>query len=179
MTKTYLLDTMPGATVTPMTTGQTMPDNGPNADAVGRMAEMYAEWQTGTPYAPANIAPAQPSDVDRYFADRDRQRQIVPQMRTASAQTNWVTVDEQTDVAPYIRLAAIIGGVALLCVVVRAAILSALAWIEAHPGTMAVILGLVALFFVMYFLGGKEQKQPEPPKEPERKTVRVFVEVEV
>ena len=156
-----------------------MPDNGPNADAVNRMAEMYADWQTVTPYAPANIAPAQPSDVDRYFADRDRQRQIVPQMRTASAQTNWVTVDEQTDAKPYIMAVAIIGGVALLCVVVRAAILSALSWIEAHPGTMAAIGGCAVLFFVMYLLGGKEQKQPEPPKEPERKTVRVFVEVEV
>lgn len=170
---------MPGATVTPIqTTGQTMPDNGPNADAVNRMAEMYAEWQTVTPYAPANIAPSQPSDVDRYFADRDRQRQVVPQMRTASAQTNLVAV-EQTDVAPYIRLAAIIGGVALLCVVAYAAILSALSWIEAHPGTMASIGGVTLLFFVMYFLGGKEQKQPEPQKEQERKTVRVFVEVEL
>jgi len=178
MTKTYLHDTMPGATVTPMTTGQTMPDNGPNADAVGRMAEMYAEWQTVTPYAPANIAPAQPSDVDRYFLDRDRQRQIVPQMRTASAQTNWVTV-EQTDAKPYIMAVAIIGGVALLCVVAYAAILSAIAWIEAHPGTMAAIGGGAVLFFVIYFLGGKEAKHPEPPKEPERKTVRVFVEVEV
>ena len=160
------------------TTEQTMQTDGPNADAVSRMAEMYAEWQTVTPYAPANIAPAQPSDVDRYFADRDRQRQIVPQMRTASVQTNLVAV-EQTDVAPYIRLAAIIGGVVFLCVVVRAAILSALSWIEAHPGTMATIGGLVALFFVMYFLGGKEAKQPEPQKEQERKTVRVMVEVEL